>query len=520
MRTGLPLRSALFLAAAFSFVLAAAAPGAAQALKHQSNSVTILEDPVTAGFRKALNAISPALAGATRWQQADRKDGGAMTANSVTIDVPWSESRLTADRLTIGPDDIVLEGVRFSNGKGVFKADGISGPPDAFRSLAAFAFGEAQARQAAAPDGHGSLKITNFRLAAKPRARGDAHFSSSWSGASLAIDGLHCATAKGSPDACGLLAFTGLRAGTLDARSSFAGEAEMRIASLSLALTGDSTRDWSSVRQLASIFARPLDSQGEAIGADLELSGLHLVAKRGTGASGTGDPSRVDVETASLSIRRESSGGLRLKGDLDSRFSPDVAKGTPVWPALQQETQVAGPGDLLPLSAHVEVSYGDGHLAIAGLKADVAGLFDLDGSADATGLKELLAHGGKASGGQQGLAALAGVAIHSFSLVMHDKGLSDLVETAFHATPAELVREAAGVPVAGDTGAGKDAGSGNLMSLMTGGADMRSGLKTIIRKAAVDRISGILEQLKKTGKVELHCSSTPACISLAIASTD
>ena len=101
---------------------------------------------------------------------------------------------------------------------------------------------------------------------------------------------------------------------------------------------------------------------------------------------------------------------------------------------------------------------------------------------------------------------------------MHDTGMSELVKTAFGAWPAELLREATGTaePDAG----GNDTGTANLMTLMMGGADMRSGLKAILRKAAVERASGILEGLRKDGKVDLHCNSTPACIALAIGSTN
>ena len=107
MRANHVLRPAPQIAATFAFLVGplACAPAAAQARKHPSASVTILEDPATAAFRKALNSISPGLAAATRWRQSDRNEAGAETAASVAIDVPWNESRIVADKLTIAPHE-------------------------------------------------------------------------------------------------------------------------------------------------------------------------------------------------------------------------------------------------------------------------------------------------------------------------------------------------------------------------------------------------------------------------------
>lgn len=495
-------------------------PAVAQGMKRSSPSVTILEDPSTAAFRKALNALSPELAGATRWQESGQGEAGALTATSVTIDVPWNGSRVTADHLTVGQHEISLQGVHLDNGKGTFQADKISGPVAAFRILLRFAFGETGTKPPAGPAAQEPLRITNFRLSAKQRTRGTARFSSAWSGGSLVVDGLRCAAGGASPDACGFLDIAGFRATALNARSSFAGEAAMQIGSVSFDLTGEGAGKWSSFRQLASHLVRPLDSTGTSVGVDLAIKDLHLVAARRTDTSGSGTPARIDVDSAGLSIERAESGSLRLKAGITSRFSPIVAKGTPVWPALADEAKKQGRAEagLLPLDANIDAAYGDGRLSLSGLSANVAGLFDLDGSANVTGLQKLTERSASAqSGGNGGIAALAGIAVHSFSLVMEDKGLSDLIRAAFDAWPSQLLREAAGQPKAGDHGT---PAAGNLMSLMTGGADVRAGLKAIIRKAAVERLSGILEQLRKDGKVDLHCSSTPACISLAIASTN
>ena len=275
----------------------------------------------------------------------------------------------------------------------------------------------------------------------------------------------------------------------------------MRIGSFSLDLSGDGSGRWSSVKQLASYFTRPLDSTGQSIGGDIAIQDFHLLASRDGDTSGSRPPARIDVANAALTLERGSSGDLRLKGSLSAQVSPDVAKGTPVWPAIEEKTRDTArtASGLLPLSARVDSSYAGGHLSLSKLAANVAGLFDIDASADVTGLEGLADRKPSAQdpGGKQGLAALMGIAVGSFSLVMHDRGLSDLVETAFHASPAELLREAAGLPQKGDDAAdpGKDAvpSAGSLMSLMTGGGDMRSGLKTIVRKAAVERLSGILD---------------------------
>lgn len=529
MRANHVPRPAVLTASAFCLVAALApAPVAAQALKHPSASVTVLEDPATAAFRKALSSVSPALAAATRWQQSQQDATGAETASSVAIDVPWNESRILAEKLTIGPRAVTLQGVRFENGKGTFDADTITGPVDAFRSLVAFAFAEGPAKPAMSPPADEPLRITNFRLSAKQDQRGTARFSSSWTGGSLVVRGLRCVGGKEPLHGCDFLVVAGLHAKALDARSTFAGTAEMQIGSFAFDLNGEGSDRWSGLKQLASYFARPLDSAGESIGADFSMENLHLLATRNAGSSGAQPPAQIDVANADLSLERGSSGDLRVKGSLSSSLSPNVARGTSIWPAIEEKTRGSGQASsgLLPLSARIESSYGAGHLSLAKLAANVAGLFDLDASADVTGLEGIADHKSAAGdpAGKQGLTVLMGIAVRSFSLVMHDNGLSDLVETAFHASPGELLREAAGLPPPGDSAAtsGKNAvpSAGSLMSLMTGGGDMRSGLRTIIRKAAVERLAGILDQLRKDGKVELHCTSTPACISLAIRSTD
>ncbi len=517
-----PLRPAVLLAAA-AILAAHLAQAQAQAQKHPSPSVTILEDPATAAFRKALNTLSPALAAATRWQTTGKDDAGALTASSVTIDLPWNTSRIVAGRLTVGDEEVSLGNVRLENAKGSFSAGTISGPVGAFRALLAFAFGGETAGTPLPAAASSTLRVENFRLAAKKRDRDGGHFSSSWSGASLAVDGLRCAPGKASTDACALLLLSGFRAKALNARATFAGEAGLQVGSVSFALSGDGKDDWPALKALFSNLARKPDSAGQAIGADFSVKDLHLTtARRSDDTADGGSIARVDVDEAALSVKRDASGGIRLRGTLASDVSPVAAKGTPLWPALADAAKKTGASEdtLLPISATLQASYGDGHLALTKLSANLAGLFDMEGSADATGLKAFVdgtAQAGDKKGGHD-LTALAGVAVGSFSLVMHDTGMSELVETAFGAWPAELLREATGTPEP-DAG-GNDTGTANLMTLMMGGADMRSGLKAILRKAAVERASGILEALRKDGKVDLHCASTPACIALAIGSTN
>jgi len=530
--------------AAVVLAMSATMSGAAFAQKAHdtSPSITVLDDPATEHMRKALADISPDLAAAARWQGLETNDDGSMVADTVTIDVPWNESRLSIDRISLSGGQVSLKGVRLENGKGAFDAGDMSGPLGAFRALATFAFsvegtakgdadkaGNAGGVQPSQDPGSlsGSLKMSDFRLSAKDRQGGAGHFSSSWKGASLQIEGLHCAGSASDAAPCDTLALDGLTADTVEADATFAGNARLDAATISMTTTGTAIAGWSNAKALTKPFARPLDETGDAVGAAVTIKDLHFVASRTRDAAPTDTPSRIDIGNADFSLQRGESGSLRISGDLASAFSPNVVQGTSLWPAINGDTTAASPAGLLPLTAHIDASYDGGKLVLAGLKANIAGLFDADAATSMSGLTPLLDHHGAeaASSGSGGdLGKLIGVTISSLSLVMHDKGFSQLVQTAFGATPADLLRQAAGTAKPDDKakGAASDeaAKSSDLMSLMMGGGNIKAGLKSIVKQAAVDRGAALLEQLRKTGSVDLHCTSTPQCLTLAIASTD
>lgn len=524
-------RRALPIAAAFAILpLVMGAAASAQQMHSTSPSITVMDDPATAAMRRALDSISPDLGAAVRWQGLEKNGDGSMVADDVTIDVPWNESQLTIKKVSLTGSQVGLTGVRLENGNGVLTADGISGPIGAFRALAAFAFsadGTRKNADKAASAGaadvaslSGSLKLINFSVSAKERQGDAGRFLSSWKGGSLEIAGLHCATGSSGTTPCDKLALDGLTANTVEADAVFAGTARLQAAMISLTTSGSDIADWQSTKALAKPFSRRLDEEGSAVGANVTVKDLHFTSARVRNAAPDDTPSRIDVGNAHLAVDRGASGSLRLAADLSSAFSPNVLKDTSLWPAINQGAADSANGGLLPLTAHIEASYDGGKLALNGLTANVAGLFDLDASTQMSGLTPLLDHGKSdgAAGSTATLGKLIGVTVGSLSLVMHDKGLSQLIQTAFKATPAELLRQAAGMPKSG--GGKEKAGNADLMSLIMGGGNIKAGLKSIVKQAAIDRGAAMLEQLQKTGKVDLHCSSTPQCLTLAIASTD
>lgn len=527
--TSLP-RRALPLAVALAVLpLAMGTPAFAQKMRDTSPSITVMDDPATTAMRRALDRISPDLGAAARWQGLEQNGDGSMVADDLTIDVPWQESQLTIRKISLTGDQVSLEGVRLENGKGVLTADGITGPTGAFRALAAFAFSiDGTVKQAGKSSSHeatatnagslsGSLKLTGFTISAKQRQGDAGHFMSAWKGDSLAIDGLHCATGSKGTAPCEKLGLDGLTANTVEADATFAGTARLDAAMISLTSSGSTIADWQSSKALAKPFSRRLDEEGPAVGAEVTVKDMHLVASRVRDATPADTPSRIDVGDAHLSLSRGASGSLHLTGNLSSAISPNVFKDTSLWPAINQGAEAGANGGLLPLTAHIDANYDGGKLALDALTANIGGLFDLNASTRMSGLTPLLDHGKakEASGGSTAsLGKLIGVTVSSLSLVMHDKGLSQLIQTAFQATPAELLRQAAGVSKSDQSK--EKAGSADLMSLVMGGGDIKAGLKSIVKQAAVDRGAAMLEQLQKTGKVELHCSSTPQCLTLAI----